>query len=480
TSFQTDESKRRAATHSLGGLLEWKPDTIHTLRYRPTLTFSPQNNNYNGLTNLFNTQTPRLSETIAKIQGESDDQSFAHEFWYYLKMKKGRTLTFNHTLALNTAGNDEYNYSNLNSFSNTINSSLLDRFTNSDKVNNSAGFWVVYNLPLSKVLTAELFSNSRYLHTSEALFTYDKSQQTGSYDIFLPVQSNDFLRQGFFQNLKPLLNFQFGKSLRVRTAIDLEFQYVLNTFNASVPDIGKRYLMLFPSLSIDYNRFSLSYSEWIDHPSIYNMQPITREMSPLYTFVGNPELVPSKQRQTRANYYNYIPGKMMGINGFASLVMKEDNFVQKTTVSQTGATLVTTVNQGSAVSANFGTSVNKQFKKSQNLQLSLATSAQFAYNSYTVFLNADQGEQDSYFFALAQNLNFNYKSAIILNSNYSFRKSLVSYDQLDYNSVSTYGHVLGASGMFRLPKRIIIDAKYNFSYNPQVAAGFPKSSHIVN
>lgn len=480
TSLKTDNYWRRAATHSLGGLVEWKPDTVHTFRYRPTLTFSPQNNHYSGFTNLFNTQNPRLSESIAKINGLTSDDAFAHELWYYLKLKKGRTLTFNHTLALNSGGTDEYNYNDLNSFTDGLSSSTLDRYTNSGKTNNSAGFWVVYNLPLSKKLTAELFSNSRYLHSAEALFTYDKNEQTGAYDTYLPVQSNDFLRQGFFQNLKPLLNYQVSKGLRIRAALDLEFQYVLNKFNADVADMGKRYLMLFPSLSIDYNRFSISYSEWIDHPAIYNMQPVTRQMSPLYTFVGNPDLIPSKQHQTRANFYNYIPGKMLALNAFASLVLKDDNFVQKTTVDPNGASTSTVVNQDGAVSASIGGGLSKQFKKSRQLQISTGTSANLGYNSYTVFLNSDQGEQDSYFLYLSQNLNFNYKSAIILNSSYTFRKSLVSYTGLDYNPVSTYGHVLGASGMFRLPKRIIIDAKYNFMYNPQVAPGFPKSSHIVN
>lgn len=68
----------------------------------------------------------------------------------------------------------------------------------------------------------------------------------------------------------------------------------------------------------------------------------------------------------------------------------------------------------------------------------------------------------------------------MINFYYVYRRSLVDYINQDFMTVLNYSHSLGSSGSFRLPKRIVIDAKYSFMYNPQIAQGFSRSSHIVN
>jgi len=480
TSLKTDDYQYNIATHSLGGLIEWKPDTLNSFRYRPALAFSPQKNTYSSFLKIFNTHNPRVSESAGNIKGKIINEVFSHDFTYYRRFKKGKSLTLNHVLAINSMEINEHNFNELTSYTSNINSRLFDRYTNNNKKNNSAGIWVVYNLPLTKKITAELFSNSRYLNSSETLYAFDKNEQSGTYDKYLAMQSTDLTRVGFFQNLKPLINYQINKNLRIRIALDLEFQYVLNKFNTTIDNIDQRFLFLFPSMSIDYVGLSLSYTEWIDHPLIYNMQPIAREISPLSTFVGNPRLKPSKQHQSRANYYKYVPGKNIGMNAFVNLIVKDDNFVEKTGIEPNGASTTTVINKDGAVWANVGGSINKQLEKSQKLQIKTSTTVNAVYNKYVVFLNSDEGKQISYSLNLSQDLNFNYRSIVLINANYYISKSLVSYNDLNYNSFSTYSHQVGATGLIRLPKKIILDAKYSYIYNPQVALGFPRSSHIIN
>nr|WP_068886651.1 TonB-dependent receptor [Pedobacter panaciterrae] len=480
TSLRTDQAKTNATTHSLGGLVEWNPDTTESIRYRPALTFSPQRYRYSSFLKQYNTQIPSLSETDGHNRSSTSSDAFSHNFTYYKRFKKGRSLTINNLLDLNSGSTEKYNYNRLTSFSSELESSLFDRYIANASKTKWTGLSILYNLPLSKKLTVELFSNSRYYYWAEPLFTYDKDNISGNYDQFLPEQSNDFERTGFFQNLKPLLNYQINSSLRVRAALDLEIQDVNNKFNTLAPDIRQRFTVLFPSLAIDYNGFSMSYGEWVDIPSIYNMQPISREISAQYTFIGNPELVASRQRNLRANYYKYVTSRMLSISGFASSMFSDNNFVQKAIIDEKGFTTATVVNKDGGQWISGGGSIGKQFKKSQQWQIGMRTGLSGNYSSRIVFLNNDEARQRFRSFGVTQDFNLNYKSLAMINFYYMYQRSLVDYMNQDFNTVLNYSHSLGSSGSFRLPKRIVIDAKYSFMYNPQIAQGFPRSSHIVN
>jgi len=480
TSLRTDQDKRNATTHSLGGLVEWRPDTTESIRYRPALTFSPERYRYSSFLKQSNTQVPELSETDGRNRSRTGNNSFSHDFTYYKRFKKGRSLTINNQLNLNNGNTEKYNYNQLTSFSSELESSLFDRYIKNGSKTTGGGLSILYNLPLSKKLTAELFSNSRYYYWAEPLSTFDVNNASGNYDQFRPEQSNDFERTGFFQNLKPLLNYQISAKLRVRMAIDLEIQDVNNKFNTSVNDIRQRFTVWFPSLAIDYSGFSMNYFESIDVPTIYNMQPLSREISAQYKFIGNPKLIASRQRFLRANYYQYITSRLLSISGYASSTFSDNNFVQKAVIDDKGFTTATVVNKDGGQWINGGGSIGKQFKKSQAWQIGMRTGFFGSYNSRIVFLNNDEARQRIRSFGVTQDFTLNYKSVAMVNFNYMYQRSLVDYLNQDFNSVINYSHRLGGSSSLRLPNRIVIDAKYSFIYNPQITQGFPRSSHIVD
>ncbi len=480
SSLRKDQTRRNATTHSLGGLVEWKPDSNMTLRYRPTLNISPSRFNYSSLLNQSNTQVSPLSETKGNNRNTSSSDAYSQDLNYYKRYKGGKSLSINNILNISTSNSEAYNFNELKSFSPGLEPALFDRYIDNSSKTRWTGLSILYNLPLSKKLTAELFSNSRYYYWAEPLSTYDKSLSSGQYDQFRSEQSNDFERTGFFQNIKPLLSYQVTSKLRLRAAVDLEIQDVNNKFNTAASDIRQHFAVWFPSLAIDYGGFSLNYSEWIDIPSLYNMQPIVRQLSSQYTFTGNPDLVPSRQRNLRANFYKYINSRMLSISGYANSIFSEDKFVQRSQIDENGITQATVVNKDAGQWMNAGVSFGKQFKKSGDWQVSLRTGISGSYNNMVVFLNNDEARQRSRSLGFSQDFSFNYKSLAILNLAYIHHRALVDYIAQDFNKVANYSHRFFSSGMFRLPKRIVLDANYSFVYNPQISQGFPRSSHILN
>ncbi|MEJ2880135.1 TonB-dependent receptor [Pedobacter sp. GR22-6] len=478
-SLRTDQSRNNSTTHSIGGLLEWKPDTNTTLRYRPNLSFSPARYNQTSFLNQYN-DLNNLTETEGSYKTKSYSDNFSHNLNFYHRFKKGRSLTINNLVTLNGGGNDSYNFNQLNSFSQDIPSSLFDRYVHSGSKTKWTGLSMMYNLPLTKKLTAEFFTNSRYYYWSEPVYTYDKNAGTAAYDQFVSNQSNGFVRTGFFQNIKPLLNYQITNKLRLRLAIDLEIQDVHNKFDAAAPDLRQRFAVWLPSLAIDYDGFSINYSEWIDLPSLYHMQPLERQTSAQYTFLGNPRLKASRVRNLRGNFYKHINARMLSINGYVNFTFYNNSFVQRTVIDTNGFTNATVINKDGSNNANAGFYLRKQFKKTKDWQLGLGTGVSGYFQNYIVYLNNAEARQKSASVTFNQDFNMNYKSAVMINAYYSFNRYKLGYDNKSFSDIVNQTHYLGATGTFRFPKRIVLEPNYYFRYNSQIAPGFPKSSHIVN
>ncbi|WP_285010859.1 TonB-dependent receptor [Pedobacter faecalis] len=479
TSWRTDASRRSSYSHVVGGLMEWKPDTNTVLRYRPAMNFSPGNSRYQSLLNLSNTIVDRISETDGHNYNRSYSDAFSHNLNYYKRFKKGRSLTLNNVLTLDGSGTDAYNFSQLTPLTSTVEPFLLDRHVKSGSSTRWSGLSILYNLPLTKKLTAEFFTNSRYYRWAQPVESYDLNPSTTQYDRFIDDQSNDFVRTGFFQNIKPLLNYQVNPKLRIRAAIDLEIQNVNNKFNASANDIRQRFTVWFPSLTIDYDRFSVSYSEWIDLPSLYNMQPLERVSSAQYKFVGNPELSAIRVRRLNGNFYKYNTPRMLGLSGYANATFYENSFVQQTLTDENGFTTATVVNKDGRSSINGGINLNKQFKKSQKWQFSMNTGLSGYAENQVIFLNNQEARQRYGNIGFTQNLNVNYKSLALVNLSYRNYHSFTTYTN-NFNDVTNNTQVLGASGTFRLPKKIVIESNYSYRHAPQIGQGFTGDSHILN
>ncbi|NNU34025.1 outer membrane beta-barrel protein [Mucilaginibacter sp. S1162] len=369
TTLNTNVSQLRQQRHTVSSLIEWAPDTIQKIRFDVRLDLAPTGFGANGTTSTFNTQTPKLSDLLTKQSTNSTANEFNDNFMYYRKLKKpGSSLTINQNFNLKNNSSDDYNLNNLTSYTTAINSSVLDRYVNTkySRYFGSLDGW--YNTPFSKKLSYEIYLHTRFHITSNKLATYDMSP-TGNYDKFLDSQSSDLVRPHFIQNVKNTLSYIINPKLTLKAAIDLEYQSYTNNFNTNIPNTNNKYIFLFPSLRLNGQKFNLNYYEFANPPDITQMQPITRQVSQLETFSGNPNLAPSHQRELSYNYYNYNSDKQSYFNLNGSTTLLTNNVIQVSTKDVNGFITSTYANKGGGWYANFGMNRGKQFKKSQTLAI---------------------------------------------------------------------------------------------------------------
>jgi hypothetical protein len=480
TTANNNLSQLRQQRHTVSSLIEWAPDTIQKTRFDVRIDISPTGFNANGFTNTFNTQLPKLSELLTTQSSESLAKEFTDNFMYYRRLKKpGSSLTISQTLYIKKSNSDDYNYNNLTSYTSDFKSSVLDRFSNSKYAYFAGGIDLTYNRPLSKKVSNEIYLHSRFYSTENKLATYDKSP-LGGYDDFLADQSSDLERPHYIQNIKNTLSYNFSQQLTLKAAVDLEIQSYTNNFNSNIPNTLNRYTYLFPSLRLNGQKFSINYTEQANPPDISQMQPITRQVSPLETFSGNPNLTPNRQRNLSYNYYSYNNDKQSYLSLNGNLTILSNNIVQVSTKDANGFITSTYANKNGGWTANVGLNKGKQFKKSQTWKFSLNNGIYGYYDQRSFFFNGDGGTQYNYFISVGQSVGVNYKSVVNLNSSYSLQQSITNYGGVNYASVHSLRHNATSVLSVTWPKSFIFDAQYRYLYNPQIAPGFPKSSNVVN
>lgn len=481
SSSSQSNSERNEYKHSLGGLIEWKPDTINRIRYQPKLNFSSNNYFNNSLNNNFNNFNPNLYDSTNDNNQESKNVSFWHTFYYYRKLKKkGESINISHSLALNNTTTNQFSDNNLISYTSAINSSLLSRFIDQNRKNNSGNISVNYNYPISKKLKTEITANSKFNSSNDFLKTFDKNTVTDMYDIFLANQSNDLTRNTFAQSFTPQINYQLTPKHTFKLGVNAIYQDVRNIFNSTVNDINTTYLNFFPSVEVSGPGFSVSFRESLELPSIWQMQPIERVYSQLSKSVGNPDLEAGRAYDISARMYKNFPRKQINFNIYSSLTLTENNVVSQTLMDGNGVNTRSYVNRDGGMRAYISANLGKQFKKSQNWKTGLNTSIYTRMSENAFFLNAKEGIMQDYSLSANQSIDINYRELLSINGNYSFRKNISKYKKVDYKSVNTDNHSLTTNISLKYPKRVIIDGRYSFNYNPQVPDGFTKSTNILN
>lgn len=481
SSFSKYSSDNTEKKHAIGGLIEWNPDTLKRFRYEPNINFTNDRGFGENQSSSFNNFVPRLNENNGHETSLRNDNNFSHNFSYHQRLrKKGASVSITHSLSLNKNISDEFSYNDLISFTTDLKSEILDRYADHRIKSNSGNIAATVNYPLSKKISAEFSVDSRLSSTGDQLQTFSKNNQSNLYDQFLPGQSNELLRTSFTQAIKPGLTYQLSGNYRIRAGLSAEYQDVNNKFNSAVADINKSYYNFFPSLEFSGPSFSVNFSESLRLPEISQMQPIERIYSQLYKSTGNPSLKAGRDYRFSGNIYTYIHKKQLNFNAYSSLTLSENNVINKTTIDGNGASTSSYVNKKGGMRAHVSGSIGKQFKKSQNWQIGLNANFYTSLSRQAFFLNEDEGMQHNYDASIGQGISFNYNELLSINTNYNFNSSIAKYLDVNYETVRTHSHNFSGELNLRWPKKVVMEGKYSFNYNPQVAQGFPKSANILN
>ncbi len=474
-------NNRSENKHNITGLVEWQPDTLTRIRYNPVLGYTNNRSSYFSNNSSSSNFVSLINESIYQGNSNGSRTEFRHSFSYHRRLKKkGETFSINHNLQVNPDRNANYSANDLLSYTSSLKSDTLRRFNDNSNKNVSAGLDLNFRYPFSKKITASITAGWNYSLNDQGSFIYNQDRITGEYSLFLPDQSSDLDRSVWEQKLRPGITYQISKKSSFEMGLDIQWLQVKNKFHRDLDDLERHYFNLLPSARLSIGNYSINYNATVSQPSVYDLQPVTIVSSQLYSFTGNPFLVPSKRHNLYLNYYNYNHQSQLSTSFYASGSIQENSVFRKRTVSSSGAELSTPINRNGQYNMYGGFNLGKRFKKTKDLQVGFNTNININYYRNFFVINRDEGYQNNYSVSMGQSLSLNWKDKIELNPSYTVRPTVNRYEDVDYENIHYTYHNLDTKFTIRWPEKIYWEGNYSYSYNPLMSQGFQKSIHLLN
>lgn len=481
TTLLTRASSSRYAnnhTHTISGLVEWKPDTIRNLRYNPSLSYNSNNSSSSSLGNTSNNFDMPVNKSVSGSVGDWHSTQFNQSFYFHKrsKNKSKESFTISHNLSINPNHNNNFNNNDVVNYQRPELSDSLHRLSTRTSNNASGNLDFSYRYPLTKKLIVDVITSGIYNKTSDQVFTFDR--KTGGFDSLLTNQSSDLKRDLWTENIKPGITYQLNKNTQIIAGLNTQWQQINNNFATS--RLVQNYFFLLPTIRIEAYGIFLSYERRVNQPGVSNLQPITIVYSPLYSYTGNPNLRPGISNTYYFNFFKYFNNSQLGIYSYGNISSQKNMAISQQTIRSDGVQNSTTVNRDGRPSYNFSVGVSKGFKKIKDWQL--GTSANFYGNYYQNLnlLNNVEGWQNTVAYGLRENINVNWKDVIDLNTAVGFNQSNSKYHYDDFRSIRVATYNISNSLVVRFPKKIIWETRQDFNYNSQVAAGFKKGVNVVS
>lgn len=476
------------ANHRFGGRIEYNIDSMHSLVFEPSVSYT--NANSNSVTNnvSFNNLGDTLNRGITSNYGSGTTTNYGGRLLLRKRFnKRGRSMSLN--LNFNNSENDQENFNRSTyTFYNPDSTSSFNQRNKINSSNRNIGANLTYSEPLGRDNYLEFNYGLNAYQNQSNKSTYDFNSSKGEYDTFNDSLSNVFTNK--------TLNQRGGLSFR-KVKLKYDYSIGLNVINNTLDNVTHSFLTkkdttitqnslnYAPQANFNYaftknKRLSLNYNGQTSQPSVQQLAPVPDNSNPLYVQLGNPDLKPSYNNQIslRYHYVNMISFRSMmtSLNGGFGT----NKIVNSVTLDpKSGKQTVKPINVNGYF--NLNGMVHNSFPLSKTPGQNLNTSTSISFNrdvnanngrlNYTNSFSINQSANVSYFykelFDAGVGGNFSYSRS---NNTISSGIGLTNY--FDYN--------LSADINFNLPYNFMIGTDISCTMNRGRTAGYNLTSTMWN
>lgn len=498
--------------------IEWKPDSMTTLNFRPSFSVGNSSSNSTGKNATFN-DDPYLQQGVDNPLEEME--KIAHDIKVNQNMtgnkSTGENYSFNGRLILNRRLNNlgrnfsvqlngsysnnenkSYSLSDVIYFQRNDSAALTYRYRTTP--NTSENFTVGFNYT-EPLIAKKLFLQTSYRFNYSNRHSDGKAYDMGGVDELITDIRNTgagYLPWDYYNYLDDDLS-RYTDNTNYIHNIDVQLRLVTNYINMNVgvnvqpqrqrmeynyqglDTIATRnYVRVSPTLNFRY-RFNkqhtlrIRYRGNTSQPSITDLFNMTDNSNPLNIRMGNPDLSPSFSNNINIDWNNFLSTTMQSFTARLSFSNTLNAIESRTQYNEeTGGRITqpTNVNGNWNISGNFGW--NRPIFV-DNFTFNASTSASYSNNVGYIYQNNQSLKNTVNNLRLGENLQFNYRTdlwdaSLFGNLKYSNQKSKL----VPTNNRATYDFSYGASG------NIYLENGLGFSTNISMSSRRGYSSANMN
>lgn len=491
-----DVSRNRTTNLIADFRLEWKPDSMTWLMFRPRVTYGKTDNSSNSNSFTFNEDPGFTTDELVDVENitslvpqdqiintivrstlnRSDNVNAQGMLLVNRRLAKpGRNITMraryaytnNDTEQLSASQTDYYQTAE-EALENGVYSEILNRYITTPTRTSDYSVRLSYSEPIFKGGFLQFSYDFQYKNSSTDNSTYDMPADWGVSQGFIPDQAifnsdlskraeyNYYNHQGEIQLrwIREKMRFNIGASFQPQRST---LSYTMGDYSV---DTVRTVFNFTPTLDFRYNfsktsQLRVSYRGRSSQPSMTDLLPITDDTDPLNVKLGNPGLKPEFTNTLRIFYNTFDTEKQRGVmSHFRFQNVMNDISTRRTYDETTGGYRTMPEN----ISGNwnlFGIVGTNTALKNKKYTINTFTMAR--YNNIVSYMSDTQSmagsdKNKTRQLVMTERLRGTYRNdwwEFSLNGSLTYNHSRNSFQE--QNNMDTYQFSYGASTNVRLP-----------------------------
>ena len=502
---QTNGSDNTNTNQRVNLRLDYRLDTLTTIRVIPNLSWLSSNYNNQSQSQTVNAQGVLANSSITNYKSAGTGFTGNNSLLLFRKFhKRGRTFSVNWNIALNNQDNSGTNMS-VNQFarSNAPISTTAGSGTATGSQTDTTGLFtqrinqrndqqtrsmtnsinVSYTEPLSLRQTLEFHYTLSNNHNTSNRAVNDFNEATSQYDLVNDRLSNRFVND--YMTNRGGLTWQ-TKRLKYTYAFGIDAQQAsLRSNNLSrETNLSRTFTNVLPNALFTYNfaknrTLRINYRTRINAPSVNQLQPVANNTNPLNIQLGNPDLQPEYSHNLSLNFNRFEPTTFRNL--FTSLnVSRTDNkIVNSTSFTQSGAQTTIPVNTSGYYTAN-GSLVLGQPVKFGKQKTNLNLTTNLTYNTGTSFVNNQPNRAKNWLIGQGAGLSSNFTEKLDLNLSGNINWQSAQYSLQPQQNTTFLNQTVTLDVYYQLPLRFTFSTNVYYNHYGGSSASYNQSYTLWN
>ena len=488
SSYDNSEAMSRTKSDNFGVdfRLEWKPDTMTQLIFRPSFSLShSMNDNFSDATTLDN-ERDTVNTNKSNNYSESNGYNLNASIDFSRKLNnKGRVFSATLSGGNSDSYSDGMNRSDIVYFNQTdaLKNSIIDQRSRYDNKGFNYRAYVSWVEPIghNNFIQATYSISQR---KQEALKNVYNQDADGIYNVLDSAYSqsyrNNFISQRAslsFKSQRAKFNYTIGLNLDPSYSSSENF-----VGDTTLSKITRKVVNLSPMAQFNYmfdkrTNLRIMYNGRTSQPSMTQLQPVADISDPTNITIGNPDLNPRYTNNVFIRFQQCTPEKQRAFMIMANGSYIINDIVSYTSYNQeTGVKTTTYKNVNGNYSGNVRMMLNTPLKN-KKFSINSMTMASFANSNG--YINEEKNTNRNLILSERGGIDFR-SSYLDLGVNGNIRYNATSNSLQKENNQNTFNYGAGGYTTIYLPLNFKIESDVNWSTNSGYGDGFKQNEVLWN
>jgi hypothetical protein len=492
TQYTDEENVRNRTNNNVGAnlRLEWKPDTMTNLIFRPNFSYSESHSWETGdYTTLqgYDATGRRDTLNVGDARTSSDGTGYNLNGTLEVSRKlnsKGRVLSASFSGGYNESDEDGVNYSNTHYFGeeNAFRDLLIDQQYQYRNTGYNYRAYLSWVEPLGRNnFLQATYSYSR--RQQEALkYTY-APDGSGEYNVLDTAYSksyrNDFSSQRAslsFKAQREKYNYTLGMNLDPSYSKSENFvgDEILSSLSRSVVNLSP--MAQFNYIFSRQSNLRVNYNGRTSQPSMTQLQPVADVSNPNNTVIGNPDLSPRYVNDLSIRFQKFLPEQQTAFMLMVNADYTVNDIVSDVTNISSGIRRTTYANVNGNYGGNLRFMMNTPLK---NKKFTVNSMSMVSYSNGNAFIDGEKSNNKN--LVLMERAGIDFRSDIIdlgINGNVRYNNS--KYTLQPDNNQNTFNYGVGGTTIIYLPLSFKLESDVTYSTNSGYSDGFQQKEVMWN